>query len=87
MVDIMAAIRARIRAAGAPAPQGGPVSVTLKGGQWAVLETQPAEWAGILDEMAEGGEEVPDGSAHWALLDRISSRLGGPAHPTFGYER
>ncbi|RZU51976.1 hypothetical protein EV385_3816 [Krasilnikovia cinnamomea] len=85
--NIGTAIRGRIRAVGATAPASRPVSVTLDGGQWASLAWELANWAGIQDEMADEDEEVPDGAAFWALLDRISTRLGGPAHPTLGHER
>jgi hypothetical protein len=61
-------------------------TVTLTGDEWAGLATDLAGWAAILDQSA--AEEDPgtaeDGSATWAVLDLISGRLGGPAHPSLG---
>lgn len=39
--------------------------------------------------QAEGEEYAigRDGSPYWALLDILSTRVGGPPHPSFGYDR
>ncbi|GIF17512.1 hypothetical protein BJ973_009523 [Actinoplanes tereljensis] len=60
--------------------------VTLTGAQWAALSVQLAEWATIVDESAleVEPEYQVDGTAHRAVLGRISTQLGGPAHPNFG---
>jgi hypothetical protein len=50
---------------------------------------QLAGAAAISDDTAE--EDDPEyavtGKAYWSVLDRISIRLGGPAHPGLGYDR
>ncbi|WP_412739131.1 hypothetical protein [Krasilnikovia sp. MM14-A1259] len=84
---ITLAVRGRLRAVGAHPPGSRPVSVTLTGAQWVSVETELASSASIADEMEGEGEEVPDGSVQWKLLDLISARLGGPTHPALGYDR
>ncbi|RZU49373.1 hypothetical protein EV385_1123 [Krasilnikovia cinnamomea] len=80
---IVAAVRGRIRAASASRP----VPVSLTGAQWVSVATELASSASIADEMAAEGDGIPDGSALWRLLDQISTRLGGPAHPSLGFTR
>lgn len=59
--------------------------MTLTGPRWADLLVQLTESAFIADEVAAetdgGGSPSPDGNAYRALVDAISGKLGGPAHP------
>ncbi|MCA2215953.1 hypothetical protein [Jidongwangia harbinensis] len=86
--QIDAAVRKQIR--DAAARPGRPVAVTLTGRQWASLATDLATRANEADEVADEATEpdvMPDGSAYWAVLDRVSARLGGPARPGLGHRR
>jgi hypothetical protein len=81
---ISADVRARI--GGKPA--GRRVAVTLTGDRWASAASELAAEAFARDESyAEEPDGDSDGSAFWKLLDRISTQLGGPAHPHLQYDR
>ena len=69
-------------------PAGRRVTVTLTGNQWATAVYTLAEWAQINDAQAEEEPESGlSGTAYWTTVDRISAQLGGPAHPTLGFDR
>lgn len=60
--------------------------MTLTGPRWTDLLSQLASSASIADDVAAEADDdnsaPADGTAYRKLLDAISIKLGGPAHPT-----
>jgi hypothetical protein len=63
-------------------------TVMLTGDEWASTLTEAVIWAAALDQTAEEEQEaVVDGAPYWRVVDRISTAVGGPPHPSLGYDR
>ncbi|MCY1139435.1 hypothetical protein OWR29_15660 [Actinoplanes sp. Pm04-4] len=61
-----------------------PGPATLTGAQWSDLITSLAQWSAYDWESYDDSSPPIDPAVYWAVVDEISTQLGGPPHPRLG---
>jgi hypothetical protein len=61
-----------------------PGPAALTGAQWSDLVVSLAQWSAYDWESYDDSSPPTDPAAYWAVIDKISTQLGGPPHPRLG---